>query len=98
MEFRGKPIGVVRVYSPKPARFDEETRAIARLVASQCAVAITNAKLYTEAVKATKLTEQLRLAGHLQRRMIPSTLPSLPDIDIAANYKPTLSRYEPETG
>ena len=88
MEFRGKPIGVVRLYSPKPARFDEETRAIARLVASQCAVAITNARLYNQAVEGARMAEQMRLGGIVQRRMIPDKLPHIHGLDIGAVYRP----------
>ena len=88
MTFRNEGIGILRLYSPRPQEFDDDDINLARSVASQCAVAITNARLYAGAVKATKLTEQLRLAGHLQRRMIPDTMPSLPGMDIAANYIP----------
>lgn len=88
MEFKGRPIGVVRLYSPKPARFDEETRAIARLVASQCAVAITNAKLYSQAVEGAHMAEQMRLGAVIQRRMIPNKLPGIHGLDIGAVYQP----------
>ncbi|MHC4499630.1 MAG: GAF domain-containing protein [Planctomycetota bacterium] len=36
MQFRGKAIGVLRLYSPKPMRFDEDDISLARAVASQC--------------------------------------------------------------
>jgi len=88
MEFRGKPIGVVRLYSPKPAYFDEETRAIARLVATQCATAITNARLYNQAVEGARMAEQMRLGGVIQRRMIPDKLPNIHGLDIGAVYRP----------
>ena len=88
MTFRNQGIGILRLYSPRPKAFDNDDINLARAVASQCAVAITNAKLYAEAIRATKLQEQLHLAGHLQRRMIPDTMPSLPGMDIAANYIP----------
>jgi len=44
-------------------RFDEDDIALARAVASQCAVAITNAKLYARAIEGAHVTEQMRLAG-----------------------------------
>lgn len=88
MSFRNNPIGVLRLYSPRPNRFDEDTRAIARLVASQCAVAITNARLYSEAVEGARMAEQMRLAAVIQRRMIPQKLPCLCGLDMAAIYKP----------
>ncbi len=88
MKFRRKAIGVLRLYSPKPRQFYEDDIALARVVASQCAVAITNAKLYAEAIKGQRMAEQMRLAGVIQRRMIPEKAPSMPGLDIAATYIP----------
>lgn len=88
MTFRDKPIGVLRLYSPEPARFDHDAIRIARLVASQCAIAITNAKLYAEAIEGAKMAEQMRLAAVIQRRMIPQKAPCMRGLDIAAVYKP----------
>ncbi len=88
MTFRSKPIGVLRLYSPQPMRFDEDDIRVARAIASQCAVAITNAKLYREAIEGAKMAEQMRLAGLVQRRMIPEQVPHLQGFDIAATYIP----------
>jgi serine phosphatase RsbU (regulator of sigma subunit) len=88
MQFRGKAIGVLRLYSPKPRQFYEDDIGLARAIASQCAVAITNAKLYVEAINGQRMREQIRLAGVVQRRMIPEKAPSIPGLDIAATYIP----------
>jgi sigma-B regulation protein RsbU (phosphoserine phosphatase) len=88
MKFRDRPIGVLRLYSPKPKRFDDDDISLARAVASQCAVAITNAKLYAEAIEGARIAEQMRLAGVVQRRMIPQKPPLIPGLDIAATYIP----------
>jgi serine phosphatase RsbU (regulator of sigma subunit) len=88
MFFRDKPIGVLRLYSPEPARFDEDAIRIARLVASQCAIAITNARLYNQALEGARMAEQMRLAGLIQRRMIPNKAPCMCGLDVAAVYKP----------
>jgi len=88
MVFRNQPIGVLRLYSPQPMRFDEDDIRVARAIASQCAVAITNAKLYREAIEGSKMAEQMRLAGLVQRRMIPEQVPRLAGFDIAATYIP----------
>lgn len=88
MFFRDKPIGVLRLYSPEPARFDEDAIRIARLVASQCAIAITNARLYTQALEGARMAEQMRLAGIIQRRMIPDKAPCMCGLDVAAVYQP----------
>ena len=88
MKFRDRPIGVLRLYSPRPKRFDEDDISLTRAVASQCAVAITNAKLYAEAIEGSRIAEQMRLAGVVQRRMIPQKPPSIKGLDIAAAYIP----------
>lgn len=88
MKFKNEPIGVLRLYSPRPNRFDGDTVAIARLTASQCAVAITNARLYAQALEGAKIAEQMRLAGVIQRRMIPRAAPCVCGLDIAAVYQP----------
>ena len=88
MIFRDKPIGALRLYSPEPNRFDEHAIRIARLVANQCAVAITNARLYSEAIEGARMAEQIRLAGVIQRRMIPEKAPCMSGLDIDARYQP----------
>jgi sigma-B regulation protein RsbU (phosphoserine phosphatase) len=88
MLFREKAIGVLRLYSPEPRRFNQEAIQLARAVASQCAVAITNARLYAEAIEGARVAEQMRVAGIVQRRMIPEKAPHSPGLDIAAQYIP----------
>ena len=88
MHFKGQAIGVLRLYSPEPKRFNEDNINLARAVASQCAVAITNARLYAKAIEGARITEQMRLAGLIQRRMIPEKAPAVRGLDIAASYIP----------
>ncbi len=88
MQFRNKPVGVLRLYSPRAKGFKEDDATVARAVASQCAVAITNAKLYAEAIAGQRMAEQMRLAGLIQRRMIPEKAPHIKGLDIAARYIP----------
>jgi len=88
MVFRNKPIGLLRLYSPKPKHFEEDDIQLARAVSSQCAVAITNAKLYAQAIEGARMAEQLRLAAHIQRRMIPEKAPRITGLDVAAAYIP----------
>jgi sigma-B regulation protein RsbU (phosphoserine phosphatase) len=88
MNFKGRAIGVLRLYSPRPMNFDEDAINLARAVASQCAVAITNARLYAKAIEGARITEQMRLAGLIQRRMIPEKAPAIEGLDIASAYIP----------
>jgi serine phosphatase RsbU (regulator of sigma subunit) len=86
--FKNKPIGVLRLYRDHQGGFDEDDIALARLVASQCAIAITNAKLYSKALEGAKVSEQMRLAGIIQRRMIPDSSPWIKGLQLKAFYEP----------
>ncbi len=88
MQFKDKPVGVLRLYRPKVGGFTEDDIALARSVASQCAVAITNAKYYARAIAGEQVAQQVKLAGIIQRRMIPESAPKMPHLDIAAMYNP----------
>jgi len=44
--------------------------------------------LYAEAIRGAKIQRQLRLAGAVQRRMIPESPPDIAQLDIAAEYVP----------
>jgi len=88
MQFKGQAIGVLRLYSPRSKRFYEDDINLARAVASQCAVAITTARLYAEAIEGARMAEQMRLAGLIQRKMIPERPSQIPGLDIAAAYIP----------
>ncbi len=88
MMYKEKPIGVLRLYSPKVKRFSDDEVALARMVASQCAVAIVNARLYSQALEGAHMKEQMRLAGVIQRRMLPKKAPKVPRFDIYATYRP----------
>jgi phosphoserine phosphatase RsbU/P len=88
MQFKGENIGVLRLYSPEPKHFTRADIALARAVATQCAIAIINARLYSEAIEGERMAEQMRLAGIIQRRMIPQKAPLMPGLDVAAVYIP----------
>ena len=88
MKFREKVIGVLRLYSPEPRKFNQDNLALARTVASQCAAAITNARLYNQAVEGARMAQQMKLAAVIQRRMIPKKAPVIAGLDVEAAYIP----------
>ena len=59
MQFKGENIGVLRLYSPEPKHFTREDINLARAVATHCAIAITNARLYAEALDGERMAEQM---------------------------------------
>jgi len=89
MIYRGKPVGVLRVYTDRPYRFSSFEASLLRAIASQAAAAIINARLYTEALEAERYARQLRYAGEVQRRMIPSHPAPHPKVEFGCAYEPS---------
>jgi PAS domain S-box-containing protein len=75
----GEVSGVVRVGSLARDRFDDNDAALLALVADRATLAIGNARLYER---------EHGIVETLQRSLLPSRLPRLPGISIAARYLP----------
>jgi sigma-B regulation protein RsbU (phosphoserine phosphatase) len=88
LSYKGHCAGVLHVYMAEVHEFDWYERSLLSAIAAQAAAAIVNARLYEEAVRAANLRRHLRLAGEVQRRMIPARPPELPGLDIAGMYVP----------
>lgn len=88
--FRGKPVGVIRLYTGEVRRFSEFDRNLLRATAQQVATAIANARLLDEQRAAREVRRQVDLASNVQRRMFPQRMPTVPGLDIAARCIPSL--------
>ena len=88
MVYKGRAEGVLRVYTAEVHEFDWFEQSLIQAIAANAAAAIVNARLYEEAVRGANIQRQLRLAGEVQRRMIPAEAPKVPGFDIAAVYVP----------
>lgn len=88
MEYKNKPIGVLRLYTSEPHEFNEVEVRILKSIASQAAVAIENARLQEETLEKDRLERQVQIAAEVQRRMLPAQPPQIPGFDIAALYVP----------
>ena len=88
MMYRGRPEGAIRVYMARRHEFDWYEVSLVKAIAAQAAAAIVNSRLYAETLRAANMQRQLRLAGEVQRRMIPSGAPKLEAFDIAGIYVP----------
>lgn len=88
MRYKGKPIGVLRVYTDALATFSTIQINLLKAVASQAAAAIENARLLAEAREAEQLEQQVRIAGDVQQRMVPQAPPQIPRLGLASIYVP----------
>jgi sigma-B regulation protein RsbU (phosphoserine phosphatase) len=75
-------LGVLNVESEELAAFDEEAAAILQSLASQIAIALSNARLYQESV--TRVEQELTIARQIQQNLFPQVLPRIPGLEVAA--------------
>ena len=83
-------IGVFDLESPELNAFTKDHLEILRLLASQAAVAIENARLY-ETIRANevRLEKEIRFAQRVQAALLPLDLPKrLKGVDVAARFAP----------
>jgi serine phosphatase RsbU (regulator of sigma subunit) len=77
---RGRTFGAMAlVSSSSERRFDENDLALAENLASRCALAADNARLFGE---------REYIARALQRSLLPPRLPEIPGVELAARYRP----------
>lgn len=85
----GQRIGVLRAYTGEPHIFTPFETSLLEAIASQTAAAIVNARLRRDAQEAERLDRQVKLAGEVQRRMIPARPPAHPRYQFGCVYQPS---------
>jgi PAS domain S-box-containing protein len=75
---RGQLIGRLSLGAADPERLGEDERMTARLLAEHAALALDSALL---------AAHQTRVAGELQAGLLPSVLPTVPELELAARYR-----------
>lgn len=86
---RNNRIGTLRVYTGHPHQFSAFERSLLEAVASQIATAIVTMRLRRDAQKARQLGRQMKLAGEVQRRMIPARPPNHAKYSFGCVYEPS---------
>lgn len=85
----GQLIGVLQVMNKMDApRFDEQDEFFFNTLVSQCAIAIENFRLNEIELQSERLESELNTARSIQRRILPSSLPEIPMMDIEMMLEP----------
>ena len=90
MLLKDRCIGVFDLESPELDAFSKRDVEILRLLASQAAVAIENARLYAElSANEARLERELKFATRVQAALLPTQLPKrVKGIDLSASFAP----------
>lgn len=89
MVFDGQPIGVIRMYTRQRRIFTSAERKLIRSIAESAAAAVEQARLLQMQARQRRTQRALRIAGAVQKRMLPQVIPSYPGIQVAARYQPS---------
>lgn len=88
LRYKGRPIGVLRLYTSQEQAFTQLQIDMLKAVAAQAAAAIENARLQAETAEADALEKQVMMARDVQQRMMPHSPPELAGIEFASVYIP----------
>ncbi|MEN0020305.1 MAG: SpoIIE family protein phosphatase [Planctomycetota bacterium] len=88
---RGRPVGLMRLYSRRASRVSDAQRRVVEAIAHQAAAAVQQARLLARRDTERELERQMQMAAQVQNRLLPHALPELPGIDVAAQYQPSFS-------
>jgi sigma-B regulation protein RsbU (phosphoserine phosphatase) len=87
--YKDKVIGVLDLEHTKKGFFTEDHKRTINTLAAQVAIALENARLYEEINKQEKRLERdLAMARELQFRLLPHSLPTMKNLEIAARFAP----------
>jgi sigma-B regulation protein RsbU (phosphoserine phosphatase) len=87
--YKDKVIGVLDLEHTRRGFFTEDHERTITTLAAQIAIAIENARLYEEiARQERRLERDLAMARELQFRLLPPSLPTLANLEIAAKFSP----------
>ncbi len=88
MIYRGRRIGVIRVYTETPRQFNDFEKHLLNAIAQVAGAAIENVRLEDERREAQRVQRQVQLAVDVQRRLIPDQPPVIAPFDVAGRYEP----------
>jgi phosphoserine phosphatase RsbU/P len=88
MRYKGRPIGVLRVYTAEERSFAQYEIDLLKAIAAQASAAIENTRLLEERWQTEAIERQIKMAAEVQQRMLPSDSPNVPGADLAYTYVP----------
>jgi len=88
MRYKGRPIGVLRVYTATERAFEQYEIDLLKAIAAQASAAIEHTRLLEDQLASEAMERQIKMAAEVQQRMMPSGAPNIPGVDVAYTYVP----------
>ncbi len=87
--YQGRAAGLIRLYTRTRREFAAQEADLLRAIADHAAMALAHARLRRLREEDQQIKRQVRIAADVQRRMLPQSLPQMPEFDLAARYSPS---------
>jgi serine phosphatase RsbU (regulator of sigma subunit) len=88
---QGELLGVLYLDSRAPtSEFSALDREVLRTLAREAATVVENARLFAASREKVRLDHEIQIASEIQQRLLPKSLPDLPDVAVAGS---TLACY-----
>jgi sigma-B regulation protein RsbU (phosphoserine phosphatase) len=84
MSSHGDIIGILYVAKEANQGFDQDDLDVMTGFADHATIAIENARLIAKSLERERLQQELLVARHMQKRLLPQRMPSFPQVEFAA--------------
>ncbi|HQU48424.1 MAG TPA: SpoIIE family protein phosphatase [Casimicrobiaceae bacterium] len=81
-------VGVMQVLNKDGGAFDAADERLASALAAQCAVALQRVRMTEALIEGERMRRELEMARAVQMSTLPSSMPAVPDYDLAATFRP----------
>jgi sigma-B regulation protein RsbU (phosphoserine phosphatase) len=88
LAFRGRPLGVIDLYARRREGFSDAERGLLQSICQQLAAGVANARLLEAQAEGRRISEQVKLAADVQKRMLPARRLDHARLDLAARFTP----------
>lgn len=85
---KDRAIGCLNIVNTEGAEFTRKDLEVLTTIAGLASTAIENAMLHQETIEKERFAEQLRLAGEIQRKLLPPTSPAVNGAEVAGWTQP----------
>ncbi len=87
LNVKGKELGVIYIVEDERADFSNDEETISAL-GIQVAIAINNAKMYSELLIKERLDKEVSIAADIQKNLLPKSIDSIFGLEIANYFEP----------
>ncbi len=91
LSWAGEVVAVINLESDRRRAYRRRDLRLLQAFGAQAAVSIENASCYLDAQERRNLEQELKIAGEIQRALLPASPPEVAGLDVATFFRPSRS-------